>query len=81
MQEEIAKTGITVRGIVTDVSHIDQISKYVISLMIAGMDQMLKVTLDKGEMPDPKKHALGALVEMNITISQWNNDTYYNKVK
>ncbi len=80
MKEELAKTGIIVKGIVTDVNFIDQIGKHVITLMISGMDNMLKVTFDKGELPDPKLHAIGVLAEMKIHISNWNNNTYYNKV-
>jgi len=81
MKEQLAKTGITVIGVVTDVNYIEQIGKHVITLMIAGMDNMLKVTLDKGELPDPKIHAVGNVTEMKITISQWNGNTYYNKVR
>ena len=78
MKEEIGKTGMVVSGIVTDVSHVEQIGKYVISLMVAGMDQMLKVTLPKGKLPDPKTFEQGALVKMKITVSQWNGNTYFN---
>ncbi len=80
MKEQLAATGITVKGVVTDVNYIDQIGKHVITLMVSGMDNMLKVTFDKGELPDPKLHAIGTLAEMKITISHWNNNTYYNKV-
>lgn len=79
MIKEIHQTGMVVSGIVTDVSHVEQIGKFVISLMIAGMDHMLKVTLPKGKVPDPKKYEQGSLVNMKITVSQWNGNTYFNE--
>lgn len=81
MIDEIGKTGITVSGIVTDVSHVDQIGKYVISLMVSGMDTMLKVSLPKGKMADLKKFELGTLASMKIVVNYWNGNTYFNEIE
>lgn len=79
MTGDIKQTGMVVKGIVTDVSYIDQIGKTVISLLVAGMDTMLKVTLPKGKMPDPKVYEPGNLVQMKIIVTQWNGNTYFNE--
>jgi hypothetical protein len=80
-KEEIAKTGILATGIVIDVNHIDQIGKYVITLMISGMDNLLKVAMPKGKMPDVKKYELGKLVSMKIVVNVWKGNSYFNEVE
>jgi hypothetical protein len=79
MKEEIKQTGMLVSGVVTDVTYVDQIGKHVISLMISGMDQMLKVTLEKGKLPDPKKFEIGVVAKMKVVVNHWNGNTYFNE--
>ena len=80
MKDELKQTGMIVSGVVTDVNYVEQIGKHIITLMVSGMDQMLKVSLPKGTLPDPKKFEIGAVAKMKIVVNFWDGNTYFNEV-